>query len=59
MIFTSSFVAFCFFIIVTPLFLHFTNDSMDEAFYGLGAIYLIYFMIQPIYLYFYCKFIKT
>ena len=58
-IFTSSFVAFCFFIIVTPLFLHFTNDSMDQAFYGLGAIYLIYFMIQPIYLYIYCKFIKT
>lgn len=68
----SSFVAFKFFIIATPLYLHYvtnqitsktTQDELnmitDHACYGLGAIYLVYFMIQPIYIYIYCRYIDT
>ncbi len=68
-IFFSSLTAFIFFIITTPTYLHFVginfnqnnnlaNQISDHAFLGLGAIYLIYFMIQPIYLYIYCRFVK-
>ncbi|MBO6072773.1 hypothetical protein J6P59_04030 [bacterium] len=35
------------------------NMITDHACYGLGAIYLVYFMIQPIYIYIYCRYIDT
>lgn len=67
-IFYSAILAFVFFIISTPVYLHFltlhqtsanTTELTDNASIGLGAIYLAYFIIQPLYLYFYCHFIDS
>ncbi|GAA5414831.1 hypothetical protein UREOM_5420 [Ureaplasma sp. OM1] len=64
----SSIISLIFFFIADPVYLYCLTKGVKDVFdngpiqsnaaYGIGAIYITYFFIQPIVVYIYCKFIN-
>lgn len=67
-VFYSSIISLVFFFIADPIYLYCLTKGVAEPYndlslqykaaYGIGGIYLVYFTIQPIVVYIYCKFIN-